>query len=95
MTLTREQADAVYSVLVEECGATDDHMSFDRDSFVHYFTNTAHPEFRFQGQLGFGGKCRMDSHHPIPRVDYYPEDYSVARENMIDRANARIQELFS
>lgn len=93
MTRTPKQlADAVYTVLVEECGAPDDRM---RHSFIRYFTSERFPEWRFQGHLGFGGKCRITSNYKIPHVDCYREDETPDRLAMIDRANARIQELFA
>jgi hypothetical protein len=95
MNITNEQADEIYTILAEECGAPDDHMGFDRDAFGRYFTSATFPEWRFSGDLGFGGKCRIISAHPIPYVDYYPEDYSVARDNIVDRVNERIAKLFA
>jgi len=95
-SVTHEQADAVYAILAEECGANDQAFHGERASFVRYMTDEeSSKEYRFQGSLGFGGKCRITSNHPIPYVDFYPEDHSVARENMADRANARIAELFA
>jgi hypothetical protein len=96
MELTKEQAEEIYAILQEECGECDlpDHR--ERDSFVRYMTSGERSlEYRFQGALGFGGKCRLNSNHPIPYVDYYPEDYTVERENMRDRANERIAALFA
>jgi hypothetical protein len=96
MILTDELADEIYTVLQEECGECDlpDHR--ERDSFVRYMTSGERGlEYRFQGALGFGGKCRLNSNHSIPYVDYYPEDYTVERENMRDRANERIAALFA
>lgn len=93
------QADAVYDVLVTECGATDlpDSGGYsERAAFVRYMTDARHrwKEWRFSGDLGLGGKCRINSNHPAPYVDYYPEDRSVARDRMVRRANARISALF-
>jgi len=97
MNLTRKQADSIYTILVEECGANDYADNRQRESFVRYMISDDYPkEFRFQGDLGFGGKCRVNSNRQgIPYVDFYPEDYTVRRGNMADRANARIAELFT
>lgn len=95
--MTEEQAHAIYTILAEECGATDDHMGFDRDSFVRYMMSSDwwFKEWRFCGHLGFGGKCRVNSNHPVPHVDYYPEDRSAKRDAMVDAANVRIAALFT
>lgn len=98
MTLTSEQADAIYTILVEECGEIDYADNRQRESFVRYMTNDDdYPkEFRFQGDLGFGGKCRLNGNRGgVPYVDFYPEDHTVARENMVDRANERIASLLA
>ncbi len=56
---------AVYDVLVEECGALDYQSC--RDMFLNtantpndfYTNNRGFHEYRFQGTLGFGGKLLM------------------------------------
>jgi hypothetical protein len=94
--LTEQEADAVYTILIEECGERDHADGRERGSFVRYMTSNENgKEFRFQGALGFGGKCWINSNRPVPYVTYYPEDYSVERENMVDRANERIAALLS
>ena len=50
--LTREHADAVFDILVEHCGAREDM----REGFVFHQSNEFCPEYRFIGNLGFGGK---------------------------------------
>lgn len=91
--ITETQAIAVYDVLVEECGAPDPNPS-DR-SFVRYMVADGFmKEWRFGGGLGFGGKCRINSNHSIPHVDYYHEDRTAARDAMAARANQRIRSLF-
>lgn len=90
MTITAEQADAIYAVLMEECGAP---RGRERERFRRYLTTANDPEWRFCGSLGFGGKFRVSSGKP--RVDYYPEDRTPARNAMVERANERIKELFT
>jgi len=92
--LTPEQADAVYTILVEECGADD--ATYARDSFVRYMTDdSVVKEWRLIGDLGFGGKCRINSNHPLPYVDCYPEHETPERLAMIAKANERITALFT
>ena len=87
-----EEAVNVYEILVTQCGAPDR----DLNAFVGYMTDDTGfaKEWRFGGRLGFGGKCRTNSNHPLPYVDCYPEDSTPARLAMIDRANQRITALF-
>ena len=81
--MSNAQARAVYAVLVEECGAPV--ISF--DDFVSVFTGTSPTqEWRFCGDLGFGGKFR----HPEMRVNCYPEDETPVRLAVIQQANARL-----
>jgi hypothetical protein len=88
-TLTNEQANAVYSILVEECGAPDGQ----RVDFVYHATTQdgehgAGLEWRFQGSLGFGGKYY---HHAGRQwVDCYTEDETPERLASIQRAEARL-----
>ena len=93
-SLTEQEANAVYSILVEECGAS--RRPEEKLSFMFYMTDDGHPlkEWRFQGSLGFGGKCRINSNHEHPYVDCYPEDETPARRRAIDRANARLAAMF-
>jgi len=61
----------LYKVLMDRCGAT----AYWKDDFVRWFT-TAEPswnrEFRFQGDLGFGGKFWRNHGHFY--VSCYAED---------------------
>ena len=74
-------ADAVWAVLVGVCGASPD----ERDDFVHHALRTTLLEYRFQGNLGFGGKVYMGD---PPRVSCYKEDENPVRRVIIDGANA-------
>jgi hypothetical protein len=82
-------ATRVYDVLVEECGARDG--EFDRMNFViEYERCTREPgppsEYRFKGDLGFGGKF----HYPSMKVDCYPEDENASTLRKVEAANARL-----
>lgn len=91
MILNEQQARAVWEILVEECGVSA------IDSGVEQFIDTAarkckpHLEYRFFGNLGFGGKVYLDT---PPRVSCYPEDENTARKRAIEKANKRLEELF-
>jgi len=86
-SISCELAATIYRILVDECGADPE----SEGDFVLAFSSSmkAPSEWRFCGNLGFGGKYR----HPNMRVDCYPEDSTPERELMISRANKRLQEL--
>lgn len=90
--MTESEANAVYDVLVRECGADDDpepqHWN-SRASFVREFTKDRPTiEYRFHGALGFGGKF-----YPDMRVTCYPEDETPKRRAMVERANVALREM--
>lgn len=89
--LTEQQARQVWRVLVEDCGAS--HNPLEELSFVtEYTTDSAYSpssEWRFVGNLGFGGKFR----YPGLRVDCYPEDETPERNAAILAANTRLAAL--
>lgn len=80
-----EFTDAVYDVLVEECGAPDG--DYDRAQFAACWPECV--EYRFIGALGFGGKVWAWHNRP-PTVNYYPEDETPERLEMMQRANERL-----
>jgi hypothetical protein len=89
--LSVAEAEAIWAVLVEECGAKTDH------GFVHHQTNRHVTEWRFIGNLGFGGKFwRNSSRRPDDSwgehwyVTYYPEDQSAERDAAENAANERL-----
>jgi len=86
-------ANAIYDVLVEECGAPN-HPDC-RGAFVQSQMNETIREYRFQGNLLFGGKFwRNESARPSRRdmwyVNYYREDQSPERDVMQEAANKRL-----
>lgn len=88
--MTKAEANAIYDILVRECGAQEGDKWSGRAAFVHEFTRARHTdEYRFCGSLGFGGKFYTDG----PRVSCYPEDRTPKREAMIERANKALLDL--
>jgi len=87
--LTVEQANAIYDVLVKECGACD--YGHDRESFVHRQITEEIPEWRFCGDLGFGGKFWRNCGRWY--VTCYREDETPKRLAMIDAANESLGKL--
>lgn len=88
--LTDKSLDAVFDILVEECGAP----SIMRQEFKANWPECV--EYRFQGLLGFGGKVWGPGVAiPIPpKVTCYPEDRTARRDEMVRQANGRLAELF-
>ena len=99
--LTREQAEFIQQILVEECGYKP-YLVAENDGpedAPSYFVSTAiRPdcqEYRFCGLLGFGGKFRNNGNrNDTPYVDCYQEDMTPERQAMIERANARLGAMF-
>lgn len=94
--ITKPQAIAARQILVEECGMRPDDDG--RDGFVRIISDPKQDcrEYRFMGALGFGGKFRNNGNrNDTPHVDCYREDETPERLAMIERANARLAELFS
>ena len=79
MKLSHLQAEAVWLLLVNVCGAARD----ERDAFIRYAKENPQ-EYRFQGNLGFGGKLYFEF---PPRVACYPEDETAERNRTVDCAN--------
>jgi hypothetical protein len=97
--ITKDEAIAARQILVEECGFRPDDG---RCSFVALITaninrwSHACHEYRFMGDLGFGGKFRNNGNHDnTPYVDCYPEHETPDRLAMIEAANRRLDALFN
>ena len=88
--LTQLEADMVYDILMEECGASDRN----RDEFLVYVTRDVRygHEFRFMGHLGFGGKFYNDGRRHWS-VACYPEHRTPSVDDAILSANARLKDL--
>jgi hypothetical protein len=61
------------------------------DDMMDYMVSARHPEYRFQGAVGFGGKLNFDGHRLY--VTCYREDETPERLKDIDAANAKLGEL--
>lgn len=90
----KDAANEAYQTAVEECGASDDH--FKRRTFVDYVVDDDRliksKEWRFCGNLGFGGKLCYDPPFGF-RITCYREDLTPERQEMIDAANTRLQKI--
>nr|WP_221374497.1 hypothetical protein [Actinoplanes polyasparticus] len=95
--LTSEQANAVYDILVEHCGADDSDgphlLMTSRGEFIFHQTDRVEREYRFQGALGFGGKFRRGGWSDRWSVDCYSEDLTAERGQMIGVTNAALRQL--
>ncbi len=92
--LTTEQANAIYDLLIQHCGASsDDHDKRARWNFVQAHTREYVEEWRFIGALGFGGKfwnCNGRWY-----VTAYTEDVERRpdKQDRIDACNKALAEL--
>lgn len=75
---------SIWDVLVETCGAPPQMW----DQFKLYFPECT--EFRFQGDLGFGGKVWANRGRIY--VNCYPEDETPERATLIRVANAQLNQ---
>jgi hypothetical protein len=82
--MTIKKANSIYDLLVKYCKA----LESERASFV---CNMTEPDFschewRFRGNLGFGGKFYHDM-----RISCYPEDRTKDRDAIIDKVNDELK----
>lgn len=95
LPMTADQANAIYDVLVEHAGAP----SGQRTMFVAVQTYSLVYEYRFQGNLGYGGKFWRTTgiHREDPdlrwSVNCYSEHETPERLATIERTNAALAEL--
>lgn len=85
-TMTAEQANAVYDILVADCSAVEDEYA--RTAFVHHHAKGCR-EYRCCRAFGFGGKFYLDNFC----VDGYSEDMTPERTRIRDAANAKLTTL--
>jgi hypothetical protein len=85
--MNRQLAKQIFEILVETCGAD----WRDWPSFAHHVTTKNRVEFRFQGNLGFGGKFHRYGEKMY--VSCYTEDDTFERRSAIQTANERIYDL--
>lgn len=95
--LSLDAAHAVYDVLEHYVGAN---SSWGRADFLYAQTAKWCPEYRFGGDLGFGGKFRRNTvirpgqDRPVFEgwyVDCYREDETPERRGQITRANEALE----
>ena len=80
----------VYEVLVKFTGAVDSHNALDCFVQLHLDDEgSCCREYRFQGTLGYGGKYRAGTN----RVDYYHEDGTPERQEIVDITNKELYNL--
>lgn len=82
--MNKNKANAIYCILVQECGA----LEKQRDHFVYCQTTEEVIEWRFCGNLGFGGKFWRNSGRLY--VNCYREDETPEIQKMIEAANKRL-----
>lgn len=88
-TMTKEQANEVYDILVADCGALDNrYLDHHRSDFVHHHVNGCR-EYRCCLAFGFGGKFYLDNFS----VDGYPEDMTPGRVQIRDAVNEKLAAL--
>lgn len=87
--MNKNQARQIWAILVEYCDAPGD--SDTEFIFVGYLVSTPDAEFRFQGNLGFGGKLYNNANGLY--VAYYREDKTTARDKAERIANAELAKL--
>jgi hypothetical protein len=83
--ISEQSARAICCILFLECGATD----FMLESFVPMRNEIT--EYRFQGNLGFGGKFWNANNRWY--VTCYSEDETPERKEMIRKANEKLAAL--
>lgn len=91
--ITTPLANCIYDILVRECGATNE---WRRAAFLHQMIGRpsigSSGEFRFEGNLGIGGKFYVRSNGEV-YISCYPEDRTPARDAAILRAMESMEQL--
>lgn len=82
MKLTRKEASQVYNILTHYAGARND--AHNKEDFF-YSQAKGETEYRFIGNLGFGGKLWNNRGHIY--VNCYTEDMTPEREQIINKVN--------
>jgi hypothetical protein len=85
--LTQTRASEVYDILARCCGAPEAM----RIAFIHDQASPHLKEWRFSGDLGFGGKFWRNEGRLY--VSCYPEDENPLRLDMIAKANQALAAL--
>jgi hypothetical protein len=74
----------IYNILVDVCEAPES----SRDAFIQYYVENLDGEYRFQGNLGFGGKFYFGKDRWY--VAYYYEDITDERVKVASKVNHRL-----
>jgi hypothetical protein len=82
MKLSSDIADKVWTILVEECGVPER----EREIFIFLIGMDDITEYRFCGNLGFGGKFWPNKFE----VNCYQEDENEERRTAMEKANGRL-----
>jgi hypothetical protein len=85
--MTEHTAQAVYQILVNTAGAREDWS----EEFVHHMAFSGTTEYRFQGDLGFGGKFWRP--YGCWYVSCYSEDMNPERAHIIEHTNTLLAQL--
>lgn len=102
IAFTRGILEKIYAILVNYVGASE--RESDRDSFVFSHLRDKYPcnEYRFCGNLNFGGKFRNDPCVPVDNgkqvrgqwfVTCYLEDETIGRRKLIEATNNALMKL--
>lgn len=86
--MTKDRALLVLEILHRHCGYEYD--DGEKDIFIFWMEKDC-PEYRFMGNLGFGGKIYNE--HDRLRVGYYPEDKHHERELDVMLANEELKKI--
>lgn len=92
ITIDEQLANDIYDLLVKYCGAHDDADTYSRQSFVNTVIRPGWVEFRFCGDLGFGGKIWHNSNKLY--VTAYSEDETPIRLAAIEHVNRKLALLY-
>lgn len=87
--ITFDIANSIIDILVEHCGVNANRRKTIIDDLM--WGNLT--EYRFQGNLGFGGKLNYNNSKIY--VSYYPEDKTPEKELMVEIANNKLSEIYT
>jgi hypothetical protein len=87
--ITFDIANSIVDILVEHCGVNANR----RKTIVDDLMWGKLTEYRFQGNLGFGGKLNYNNSKIY--ISYYLEDKTPEKELMVEIANNKLSEIYS
>lgn len=86
----RQAALRIWEILQRTCGASVHWAGNFVRMACDYMDTGKMLEYRFQGNLGFGGKVWINN-GPHPYVTCYPEDITPDKQKVIDAANLELK----